>query len=148
MRPHPRLAPRAPRAPHRNRIGQVQAALAGAHRQAQPLPGGDLREQVFGQPGAFVAEDQPVPGLPAHGGEIAATARAEGEAALRVGAAGLEPARPAGVTLHARDLVVVQTGAAQQINTRIVTHPHAGQRSRSTQIFQRAQIVLECVVMA
>jgi hypothetical protein len=98
---------------HRDRVAQVQAALAGAHRQAQALRRCERLAQRCRQARGFAAEDQPVAALPRDIGERALGARGEGEASRRVRPGAADERLPRRVPSHARVLVIVQPGALQ-----------------------------------
>ena len=97
---------------HGHCIGQVQAALAGTHRQPQLLGGRKAFAQGRRQAAGLRAEDQPVAGLPGHVVHRARAARGQREQACRVGAFGVQKGRPAGMAPQRGVLVVVEACAA------------------------------------
>ena len=100
---------------HRDRVRQVQAALAGPHRQAQPLLGRKAVAQPGRQAGGLGAEHQPVAGLE---GDLVRRPRAPGrerEQAAGVGLHGLQEAVPVGMAAQFGVFVVIQPGAPQQL---------------------------------
>src|SRR5690606_17673560 len=98
---------------HGHRVGQVQAAAAGAHRQAYALLGRQGVTHFFGQATAFRSEQKGIAGLVGDLVEGLRPLGGEGKQAWL--AKGLETALQVGMALERGVFVIVQTGAAQAL---------------------------------
>lgn len=98
---------------HRHGIGQVQAAAAFAHRQAQALLRGQGVQHVSRQATAFRAEQERITGDEAGVMERPRTLGGKGEQARMPEA--LQTTGEVGVTLQGGILVVVEAGPAQAL---------------------------------
>lgn len=95
-------------------IGEVEAALAGPHGQAQAHVGVKAVADGGRQAGAFRAKDQPVTRLKTGAVHRALTARAQGKQAIGRRLFGSAKMCPAGVAPQLGIFVVIEAGSAQQ----------------------------------